>query len=84
MQTSCYFLCKSEIVEYKQMSCQLGKVCCPLKISCCLGALVFFRAKAVMLPESGFLSSLNFESQKHLQGQFLEYLWIFITLGHLD
>lgn len=47
------------------MSCQLGKVCCcPSEIRCCLGALVFFRAKAVMLPESGFLSSLNFESQK--------------------
>lgn len=50
------------------MSCQLGKVCCcPLKISCCLGALVFFRAQAVMLPESGFQSSLNFESQKASQ-----------------
>jgi len=37
-----------------------------------------------MLPESGFQSSLNFDSQKHLQGHLLEYLCIFITLGHLD
>lgn len=67
------------------MSRQVRKVCCcPLKISCCLGALAFFTAETGMLPESGLWSFLNFESQEHLQGHFLEYLWIFITSGHLD
>lgn len=37
-----------------------------------------------MLPESGFQAFPNFQSQKHFQGHFLEYLWIFITFGHLD